>query len=72
MVFNGYIFNRLLSAKIKYYAIPARCSEFCFSVSFFSGNFATHLMEITQKVYADYGRHENYQLSEGKGEHFVP
>jgi hypothetical protein len=39
----------LRGAKIKYYAIQGSGDEFCFSVSFFRGNFATHLKGITQK-----------------------
>jgi hypothetical protein len=38
-----------MGAKINYYAIQARGDEFCFSVSFFRGNFAAPLQEITLK-----------------------
>jgi hypothetical protein len=49
MVFNGYMIFRFMVAKLKYYAVPAEGIEFCFSVSFFSDNFATPLNELTQK-----------------------
>jgi|SRR5450432_1078725 len=46
----------LEGAKVKKYAIPGKGDEFCFSVSFFSDNFATPLKEITLKPDRDYGR----------------
>jgi hypothetical protein len=67
MVFNRYEFFWLISAKINYYAIPDGGDEFCFSVSFFRGNFASSYKEITQKQDRDYGGQKNYKFSKGKG-----